>query len=227
MMALSTSTRSRRVFRRRRGLGLLVLAALAPLAACSGAAPDANTPLTNEPPYLCQVFPESALETIFPADEHYEEYVPDRIEGSAYYACDVSAGGKAGFGYRRVEGRSAEIDYEMRLQDDPPDPASEERLPPRMGTGWYTPRWPGDPTKAEPGSDVWAFWRCDSKPVLTTVVLGHGTPIEGRDPSKDIVRLMEIVQERYSELNGDCEIRPPESVPTDPTSTSSEAEGST
>ena len=86
---------------------------------------------------------------------------------------------------------------------------------------------PGDPTKAEPGSDAWVFWRCDSKPVLTKVVLGHGTPTEGRDPSKDIVRLMEIVQQRYSELNGDCEIRPPESVPTDPTSTSSKAEGST
>ena len=194
------------------------------LAACAGETPKPGAPLRDDPPYVCQVIPEIALKQVLLTDGSYEEHVNNDLGVPNNYSCDASADPTASVGITLREGSYAEFSYKNIQEDNPPDPTSEERLPVRMGEGWYTKEWSSNPGTETLSSHVWVYWRCGRSPALANVWL-YGHPTEGRNASEDLVRLMEIVQERYSELNGDCEISPPEPVPTDPTSTSSDEEG--
>src|SRR5690554_6572817 len=119
-------------------LAIPVVVALVLLSACSQNPPSVDATLENESPHLCQFLPERALQTIFSTDESFDEHVNDDLGVRDSYSCDSGAGSPTSVGISLHEGEFAEFSYRTRLEDDPPDPRSDERLPDRMGTGWYT-----------------------------------------------------------------------------------------
>jgi hypothetical protein len=181
------------------------------LTACSNA-PDAGTPLENKAPYLCTVLPENALTAVFPADRSYEESIGLGTFDDSAFVCSANAGSEAAVSYSQALGRNASREFAKARRESQADSDAEQRVPARMGDGWLIPRWPGDPRKAERSSGGSVYWRCDGEPVLSTIGLERGTPVAGRGPANDIVRLLEIAQERYAEINH-CTIRPPGSAP--------------
>lgn len=154
-----------------------------------------DTVIENRPPYACTVIPHHVFDLQADSDENATPVETKVNEGSftsEFYDCMAEnerfryfyqqwQGSKAAEGRRAVMSRPV---YE------------HENVPADMGEGWID----------SPRGTAWVNWRCDDRPVLSRV---SAPGDRERDEKKDLLRLLEIAQERYAQIN-DCTIRPPE-----------------
>lgn len=173
----------------RGSLTALILATLVfGLASCS------DQEIQNSPPYSCEVIPRHAFVLTTDPEDQNDPLEVDVKEGnfnSGYYSCVAEKGGSR-FIYHQWQGDQAADGRKIMLSGRKFD---AKDVPAEMGEGWV----------GSPLGTGWVHWRCDDQAVLSEISY---PAVRERDEAEDILRLLEIAQQRYAELN-DCEIRPP------------------
>lgn len=155
-----------------------------------------DVPIEASPPYACQVIPVNVFDTALSddpsqSDDTMQTIINDGDFDSGYFSCTAEKDQYLVIyhqwqGAKQVtEGRKAMLSWEDK---------DAGNVPPEMGEGRID----------SPLSSGWVHWRCGDQPVLSQISYPF---VSDRDRRADILRLLEIAQQRYAELN-DCEIRP-------------------
>lgn len=166
----------------------LLTSVMLPTYGCS--APE----IENGAPYLCQVIPKDAVRLVSRPDDEGSAIEEKVLEGNFsgdFYSC-IAEKGLSDLGYQHWRGEPTGQAREgmLSLTGEYAEP-----VPSSMGEGYVD----------LVGSPGWVYWRCDGERILSRI----SYPGErDRDEQQDVLRLLEIAQQRYAELN-DCEIRPP------------------